>query len=696
MENNTPHNRNPYTRKAILEAPTQLSSLDLQTYRIHLGRLIQEEHGVEGCFLFHRRADDDKSLHIFGNVARLIFKVATAPILQWSPHVVTETVLNLSKWQIEYADTPAAVLLDTKGQTDRVQYSVTGFKPAWILKVDIRDGKLFGFNQVPFSEAATAIGVQGYTAISYPMESAVQLAGLEHSQQTPNSDGRRYSLGQKQNISKHVLALYCSADRPGMSSNRTEYIWLDEFCLSNERDSSDIEAQRDTELGRLADVFRYATNVVVFCNRAGCDHTYLDCPWGNRIWTIPEILHADRILRMTRDVEEGNIITRIFPMSGRDFREAIQNRAAMGDQWHLYAIYQNSLNSGAVPWQVAIHSLVVEAIRRDEAGQYDDHKYLGRALNGLLPRRAHLDDLGRGGWNDLAWLLELNQGFYNAASLAALCALPEESAVSWLGKPIQPKPGNERLQPIVTALPVCPPSLELSMEKKGGTGCPPLMIIGGEMVGIRPHLRRDWAGLYNNSDLRPLRICAGGGLAAGFLLGLILLGTGHVIPGLVIFFGVGILHVILELLISTMFLERKGWVFLPNDEWGGDIDTTQQKMGYLDSYFTKLKLWGKSQLVPEWQNPTKRECIHGRFLDLESGIYVDVSVIERPNVIVPLAIHGNGVTCLLLHRSGREHEKVFGAQKVGIANFPPHILAQTTKMGTVCIGGQWEEKEKIE
>ncbi|KAJ7206627.1 hypothetical protein GGX14DRAFT_317366, partial [Mycena pura] len=139
---------------------------------------------------------------------------------------------------------------------------------------------------------------------------------------------------------------------------------------------------------------------------------------------------------------------------------------------------------------------------------------------------------------------------------------------------------------------------------------------------------------------------------------------------------------LLELFVSTMFLERAGWIFLPDSEWGG-IETVKQKLGYLDSILLDLKPWGKAHLVPTWQHPTKRPPMIGRFLDLESGIYVEAAVVEPPNVIVPLAIHGNGVTCVLLRRSSRSHEKVFGAQKVGIANFPPHVLAQTTKMGTM-------------
>ncbi|KAJ7247368.1 hypothetical protein C8J57DRAFT_1003668, partial [Mycena rebaudengoi] len=294
------------------------------------------------------------------------------------------------------------------------------------------------------------------------------------------------------------------------SGDRVEYVWLDEFCLSdvrlsNERDTSEVKSQRDKEiesqrmkeLGRLADIFRYAAQVVVFCANAGCNHTSLSCPWAERIWTIPEILHAQNVLQLTLE-KTGE--ARIFPMSGYVFREAVQKQAALDNQWHLYAIYQNSVNSGAVTWQVAIHALVVEAIRRDEVGSFEDHEYLGRALNGLLPRRAHLEDLGHGGWNDLAWMLELNQGFYNAASLAAICAISEDRSVSWLGRPLQPNPGNERLQPIVTALPVAPPFENTSI------GCPPLMIIGGEMISLPSHPRRDWAGLYNNPVVRPIRI----------------------------------------------------------------------------------------------------------------------------------------------------------------------------------------------
>ncbi|TDL21344.1 hypothetical protein BD410DRAFT_685345, partial [Rickenella mellea] len=146
----------------------------------------------------------------------------------------------------------------------------------------------------------------------------------------------------------------------------------------------------------------------------------------------------------------------LFQGSGRVFRENMQRNAAKDRRWHLYAIMQHASNSGTVPWQVAIHALLVEAILRDEATGYYNHECLGKALNGLLPRRARpIDLLGNDGWEDLAWLLELNQGFYNATSLAAVSSLPDKHNIGhgWLGHPIAPSEGRERLEPLVVAFP---------------------------------------------------------------------------------------------------------------------------------------------------------------------------------------------------------------------------------------------------
>jgi hypothetical protein len=55
--------------------------------------------------------------------------------------------------------------------------------------------------------------------------------------------------------------------------------------------------------------------------------------------------------------------------------------------------------------------------------------------------------------------------------------------------------------------------------------------------------------------------------------------------------------------------------------------------------------------------------------------------------MVPLAIHGSGVTCMLLERpEDSEKEPNIIAQKVGMCNVPPYIFAQTVKSGTIYVG----------
>ncbi|KAK0470102.1 uncharacterized protein EV420DRAFT_1257440 [Desarmillaria tabescens] len=302
------------------------------------------------------------------------------------------------------------------------------------------------------------------------------------------------------------------------AGNRIEFIWLDEFCLSDITQPED-SPERSKELGRLADIFRNAAQVAVFCHEENCDHTSTTCIWGTRLFTIGEILHASAVIRLTRQQQQGRSLplrTYAYRETARAFREKMQTQAAYDNRWHLYAIMQHSTNAGSVFWQNAIHALVVEAITRDLAGGFGEHKYLGKALNGLLPRRARLEDLkGEDGWTDLAWLLELNQGFYNAASLAAVCTLGEGG---WLGPPIRPLAGNERLEPIVHAFPV---------RVTDGMGIiTPLCIIGSQTVGLRGSLERDPFGLYNNKDMRGLRWLSWCLLILSWVIGLAMISTG--------------------------------------------------------------------------------------------------------------------------------------------------------------------------
>ena len=142
---------------------------------------------------------------------------------------------------------------------------------------------------------------------------------------------------------------------------------------------------------------------------------------------------------MTRSVGlGGELHSCIIIFSGSEFRSKMERRSAEAEMWHLYNIMQHSTNSGAVTWQSAIHSLVVEAIRRDEAEGFHMHNMLGKALNGLLPRKSRLEDLeGKNGWADLAWLLELNQGSNHDFALVSVHASgsgpiePAETCSKW-------------------------------------------------------------------------------------------------------------------------------------------------------------------------------------------------------------------------------------------------------------------------
>ncbi|KIJ45911.1 hypothetical protein M422DRAFT_165875, partial [Sphaerobolus stellatus SS14] len=324
-------------------------------------------------------------------------------------------------------------------------------------------------------------------------------------EQYPPSDPktRRWSLRDRKRIACFLLIEYGLARASTGKKSGKEYFWLDEFCLSDDNllNSPEVESQRSYELGRLTDIFRGAAAVCVFCHIVDCDHTNLGCPWGKRLFTLGEIVHAADVVVMTRqnpDNKQMLPITNMYPLKARRFREKIQAEAAKQKRWHLYSIMQHSDNSGSVTWQQSIHAYVVEAILRDEAGNFLAHKFLGKALNGLLPRRALLQDLkGKDGWEDLAWLLELNQGFFNTASLAAVCSVADFDVQSyrWLGKPIPPKEGNERLEPIVTSFPV----------RLSGHNNPALCIVGPHTIPVDPWLKRNGFALLNDDELRGLK-----------------------------------------------------------------------------------------------------------------------------------------------------------------------------------------------
>ncbi|PBK95894.1 hypothetical protein ARMGADRAFT_989802 [Armillaria gallica] len=634
--------------------------------------IIEDPHVKAPCWFSRRRGD---FFHIPAQILRGLVLVLVAPIYVLIPHVVSENIWSYirASWDFELAFTPDAVLTTAPGGGGRGTYEPTGYTPRWLLSVQIVDGGIANQQQVPWSED---IRNWGYTALSYPVDSAyvlLQEAGLSVD---PPTGGHRFTLSDRKRIAERLLIEYCSATRD--AGNRTEFIWLDELCLPEDK------AERSEELGRIPDIFRNASKVAVFCHEENCDHTSITCAWGKRLFTIGEILHASAVIRLTRQRQDQSLPLRTcaYPENARAFREKMQSQAARSNRWHLYAIMQHSANAGSVPWQNAIHALVVEAIVRDLAGEgFEEHKLLGKGLNGLLPRQARLEDLTReDGWMDLAWLLELNQGFYNAASLAAVCSLGQGG---WLGPPIQPLAGNERLEPIVHAFPV---------RMIDGMGImTPLCIIGSQTVGLRDSLERDPFGLYNNKDMRVLRWLSWWLLILSWVLGLKAVISTSLTPFefLAVVYISSWIFTIFEMVVGTIYLQHDGWIFLDDSIWGSE---PWHLLGEQDPKLKELIEWGDRQLIPNWSQPddTEKNRAQGTLLDLKNRVMIKVVVSDKPdvasnkpNALIALAIHGSGVTFMLANRTDNPNDIM---RKVGMCNVPPYILAQTVRSGTVCIG----------
>ncbi|KAJ7754579.1 hypothetical protein B0H16DRAFT_1418338 [Mycena metata] len=502
------------------------------------------------------------------------------------------------------------------------------------------------------------------------MRSAVILAKEAGFVAAPPPAGREYTLSDRRTISEYFLQLYCSARRAHGNPDRTEFIWLDEFCLSDDNlppDEDIVSAQRSTELSRLADIFRRAAHVVVFCHEENCDHTGLACIWGQRLFTIPEILHAQDVWQLTRRCEPNGMTAQLFPVPAHKFREKMKINAERGENWHLHAVLQHSDHGGAVAGDVVLHALVTEAIRRDEAGGFRDHEFLGKVLNGLLPRRARLADLGNGGWEDLAWLLELNQGSYDATILAAECSLADvgHEGVEWLGLPIAPRPGTERCTPLAIAFPVFSES-----------GVP--LAIHGQVVNFTTP-QRDLNGLYTNNDMKGVRNLVWTIAVIFLTISALLWLSGQYTASKIIYIVTAMLYRIVELLAGTIYLVRSGWVFLEDAQWG--------RLGNLDPTLHNLDSWGDPQCSPQWRPSGRRPYFTAKLVDLRRRVYVDVIVVSRPTSMVLVASHGSGVTAILTSPHADPNQRRIGAaRKAGMCHLPMYIREEAVESDPIYIG----------
>jgi hypothetical protein len=86
------------------------------------------------------------------------------------------------------------------------------------------------------------------------MESAVKLSQEAGVEPAPPADGRQYNLDDRQSIAKYLLMGYCSAHQQEVEQDREsrrEFVWLDEYYLSDQHSTSDIESERSKVLGGM-------------------------------------------------------------------------------------------------------------------------------------------------------------------------------------------------------------------------------------------------------------------------------------------------------------------------------------------------------------------------------------------------------------------------------------------------------------
>jgi hypothetical protein len=169
------------------------------------------------------------------------------------------------------------------------------------------------------------------------------------------------------------------------------------------------------------------------------------------------------------------------------------------------------------------------------------------------------------------------------------------------------------------------------------------------------------------------------------------------IIGLIVLLYVGcILFCCADLVGGSMYLVRTGWILLDEAKWtnsqpGSGVKTVESWLGYRDSHLKKFESWGDKQLVPKWSPPSRQKTQIASLIDLEHCVLVNTIVLDPPNsykranAVVPLAVHGCGVTSLLVHRTGAT------AHKVGMVNMPPYTLVQGNESATLRVGLESED-----
>ena len=131
---------------------------------------------------------------------------------------------------------------------------------------------------------------------------------------------------------------------------------------------------------------------------------------------------------------------------------------------------------------------------------------------------------------------------------------------------------------------------------------------------------------------------------------------------------------------------------LDDSSWEKDSPESKMRslsawLGHRDHRLHHLTTWGESQLVPHWEAP-RRQTRQATLVDLKGGVFIPIIIVDPPgpNALVPLAVHGCCVTCMLIHRPANETPGTV-SHKVGMVNMPPYVLSHGKQSGSILIGG---------
>ena len=721
-------------------------------------RIFAEECGVISNNKLSRHREG--RAHRAANAFRLFLAVVLPPIYIMMNSEISYQIFNflLPGWILEKAYAPKTFLHDpTRVRGIEGLYDTSRHLPRWLIKVTYRDNQDYPrARDVQCVTLADEKAPSGYTALSYSYKNAEELfyEAFPHvtvnkippqpqSPTDPNTiiedplltawkqrgakseqNEQWYKIAIRQRVARVFLDLYLDTNH---KAGTTEYIWLDEFCLYSAENPS-LEDRND-ELGRMADIFSQAATVCVYCPREECTHAKPDCVWGNRLWTLSEILYTENVLTLTRKKRRDGHPWKytLVPRTGRDFREEMQREAELDGRWHLNAIMRHA-NNRYIPF------LFVSTSRRYppmililfEQRIYDvatgDPRPIGRGYNSQqekwgnqqVPREGsermpsstctseRSQRQGRMGRSSVA---SGNQSRVLQSSQPRCCmwARRNQSPRSWMVRTSYRTGGGKR-----TPRTACyrisrqrGPLFNGPEDYWSATGAPK---------------RRGWRisqpktssfpGAWRSSGLWPITE-----ISAQYLKGAIptiaifltvvvtmLAGPLRISPGgimilavILIWLGFAISSV-LSLIGSTLYVEKTGIIMLREKVLQGQ--TPEAYLASKDRQLETLEPWGDHQLAPQWiQGGSVVDSEEVTLVDLMSRVKSKFLVRnwegKEPNALVPIAVHGCGVTCLVLHHHDDPFEP---AIKLGIVNMPPYVLVIAKSVGSMVVGAVPKEE----